>query len=335
MFLYYKKAIHLIKTIVKEPFFTQKEIENEKRVVLQEYMQDEDNVVTLSVETACTALLKNTPYEKSVKGSTDDLKNATANDLRAFYNKYYKTCKVIINSPKQYQNKISKLVQKSFTYLDLNSFSINSQMSCDNTPVQYVEVKRKQLTQYSTAMVFKGFGCTDERNIIIDFVWELLTGNINALLTFEMREKRGLVYKLTSFNETWKHTGITGIHFSSTISSTSKILTYILSILNKLKNKGIPETILNYSKKSYLNKLKYKLTNWVFTHERNVTRSIYDSNITEELIIKTIQKLTNDDIMNISKIIFNIQHVAVISVGNYKNTSSVENSIRRVFQLYS
>lgn len=325
----WKKCVNLLNTIVFKPKFLKSDLSKEKKVVIEEFLQYEDDVYDKAITIAYKNFLpEHNGYRRSIKGSLKDIKNVDIETLKEYYEKHYTKCMIYISCSKKLHKTVEKEVVKVFG----NKISSKWDMKCNfmqprhnSTVVKVINVPK--IAQNATVVMFNGLCHNDKRNIVLGFIWDILTGSLNSLLMIEIREKRGLVYGISSFNDAYKDFGVTGIYFGSSNNDTDKVILYIMKILKRLKLNGLSQNILTYSKASYINKLKYRLTDIEFECERSMIRKYYGCDWDERLIISTLQKITNNDIISCCQDIFDFNNMSVVSLGKYDNTKIKEKQI--------
>lgn len=334
----WEKTMKLMDTIVFDASFTNEDLRKEKKVVLEEFLQLEDDISSKIMEIAYDIFLKkDNIFRKSVKGDIKHIVDATATQLKDVHHKYYKDpnrCFFYINCPKSISFKVSQHAKGIFGKQYVNCDTIDDETWSGVLDTLSIKVVKHDSKQKIVCILFEGFAHNDESNIILDFVWEILTGNVNSLLMMEMREKRGLVYGIKSFTDPYRNGGVTGITFQSSFKDISKLILYVLQVLNKIKQKGLSENILKYAKASFINKLKYKLSDPEFVYERSVWRHYYASKLTEQNIFKKLLNISNLDIKQCCQKVFDFQKMAIVSMGDFKNTKAEEKKIEKLVKDY-
>jgi predicted Zn-dependent peptidase len=281
-------------------------------------------------------LSENNPYGKNVKGSLDTIKTATAAHLRSYFNKHYAQCMVYVSCRKSLHSEVKKVVKHKFgdklqtwNFDDICTFPKDSPELFADLPLVKV-INQQQRSQNATILMFRGMSYANEMNTHMEFIWDILTGSLNSLLMMEIREKRGLVYGITAFNDGYACVGVTGIYFTSSSEKTHETIMYIKKVLDKLKLTGLSDEVLKYCKTSYINKLKYKLTNPEFSLDRKMMRNYYNSTQTEEDILRKLKKVTNEMIKETSRCVFDFEKCCVVTVGKYQNEDRTTKNIQRV-----
>jgi predicted Zn-dependent peptidase len=329
----WKKSTDLIKKIVFEPIFKTNELQSEKKVVIEEFLQYEDDIKDTVFELAYNSFLhpKN-PYGASIKGNLKNIKTVDHTSLYKYYDKHYTKCMIYVNCSKTLSKQIKPYIIKLFSN-KLNKISVELQYTNLLTNTKYlpvIKVIHEKKEQNANVIMFKGFEYKDKKTIILEFIWDILAGSLNSLLMMEMREKRGLVYGLSAFNDAFGQIGISGLYFTSSTTDIDKALLYILRILKRITEKGLSQNILTYSKASYINKLQYELTDLKFATQRSMLRHYYGCKWGEKFVLSKLRKITNEDIMSICKTVFDFKKMCIITAGDYKSPKDLEIKIRKM-----
>ena len=261
----YKESIKIMNDIINNSVFTNNELEQEKKIVLEEFAQSIDrNDYILDDLSILSVLPSNNEYSFPVKGVIEDIKNITINVLRKYMKKTYTHFMLFINCDIKFINPVKEEIVKYFGKSSEN-IDISSEIKLKNIynvkDIGDIIIKTSiNYKQFSTILSFITFPVTKvKESVILNFIRFILTSSgFNSILFKEIREKRGLVYSINSSHEDTRYIGILQLHFSSTNSNTQYIISIILSYILDIIKKGISETKLKYYKVSLLNRTKYK-----------------------------------------------------------------------------
>ena len=332
------ESVNILKTIVLEPYFLQKDLDKERKVVIEEYLQYEDDVKDKAFSIAYNGFLpKDSPYHHSVKGNLNDIRNTDLKKLRKYYDAHYGKIMLYVNCKAGLKNEAKTYIRKVFANqicnFESNVRSFPTAIKIKTGPIIKI-IPDTTRSQNASVIMFNGFAHNNNKNLTLSLVWNILVGSLNSLLMLEMREKRGLVYSIASFNDACYNTGFTGIYFSSSANDIQIIISRIFKILKRLCIKGLSKDILTYSKASYINKLEYKLTDLDFRSERSMLRYFYNCKWDETYILRHLRRITNDKIIKVCNEVFNINHLCVVSIGKYTKPEKLEKNIKNVLLKY-
>lgn len=336
----YKKAINIMNDIINHHKFTEIELAQEKKVVLEEFAQSlDDTHKRISDLSTNSVLAKNNEYNHPIIGVKKDIETITIQQLEDYFKKTYINHIVIINTDKQYIKPISDLV--NMTFKTNKNAEIKKYTKRGNNYAALrkfggqILIINEHSNQYSTTLAFPTFSIYDMRNIIItNFISFILTqSGFNSLLFSEIREKRGLVYSILSYNEDSLGIGILKIEFSSTNKYTHNTVSIILDIINNnLVNGGISQEEFEYFTSSYLNRVMYIFSSESLRETWQCTNIFYQINLTKEKFMQEIQTITLSEVQNVAKQVFDIHKLGIVSFGKYEKSLylAVKNGLNRL-----
>lgn len=329
----WKESLVLLKKIVLEPSFLKEELDKERKVIIEEYKQYQDDIKDIVFTQAYRLFLaKDNPISRTVKGELRDIQRTSIKTLREYYLERYKNIFIYVNCSADIHPSVERKIQKLYK-ADFGNPSISCPIQClklrvyDQPVVKIMQDLKR--SQNATVIMFQGFPYDDKQNIILEFVWNVLAGSLNSLLMLEMRQKRGLVYSISSFIDSFQHCGYTGIYFNTSTKDLCVVLKYIWKIFLRLSSNGLSDNVLNYSKASFANKLEYNLANLDFKSGRSMLRHYYGCKWDETCVLKKMRKVTNADVKSVCKEVFNVNRCCIVSVGKYDDAADVEKNVRR------
>jgi predicted Zn-dependent peptidase len=332
----YKLACKLLLDIIENPVFTQEEFEKEKKIILEEFMQKEDNLDSQMDDLSNSTILSpSNPYVHPVRGVKQDIENMTLQDIRKFYKAHYKKYILLINCDRKVLRPVKKYIAKIFG--QNNDYDFNFKMPQQMLPEGQVVIQAApQYSQYSTMLNFPSYPVSDvNRIVVIHFIKFILTSaGFNSILFKKIREDRGLVYGIHSQHEDSRHLGMFKIHFSTSNPNVEYIVSLILSCLFNLKKNGITEKQLCYFKQSYVNRFKYFFSDSSMRELWYGNCLFYQLDMNETKLLKMLNKITIFDIKNVCDEIFNFKSMGVVSLGKYKNVQKHEREIRQIKNTY-
>jgi predicted Zn-dependent peptidase len=335
----YKISLKIMNDIINFPIFTEKELEKEKKIVLEEFAQRSDDIEDKVDDTSTLSVLEEkNNYSHVIRGDRKDIMNISISDLKKYYNLTYKNYILIINCDKKFKKLVINETSKYFNNNNVNiskNLIVPKNVNLIRNEGLVSVVDYENITQFITILAFPTYPIKMIKEIaILNFIKFIITSSgFNSILFTEIREKRGLVYRISSYNEDYRYLGILKIQFSSTNPDTQYIISIILSYLKNLIVNGLSESRLKYFKLSFINKTKYIFSQDEIREQWYSNSLFYDLNITVPEYIKLIKNITNEDIKKASKYIFNFKKMGVATYGNYKD-KNIEKEILDIKNTY-
>jgi len=333
----YKKACDILHSVIYEPVFLHHELDLERKIVLEEIDKRNDNDAELMNLSYLTVLKDDNKYAYPVEGSEKTLNNITTKDLVKYFKEHYSEFNVVVNCDYKIKNEVEKYV--------LHKFGPNKDVNFTNTGMMFgslsfdsrLFVIKRQYKQYTTHLLFPSFPRSMvKENAILTFIkYFLSSAGLYSILMFQLRTKRGLIYSISSMNEVYRYLGIIRFAISTSDKNTDQIINIVLDILYKISSNGLDKNTLNYYKKGFLNEQKYAFTSPEFITSLRGEQLFYDGDIEYSDYINIIKNITNDDIKNISKQVFDFNKLGILTYGKYNNIKSMEAKIIDLVDTYT
>lgn len=328
----YKAVLTLMKEIVLHPRFTQSDFDKERKVVLEEMYKTFDDERRGMWNLSYTSVLKgDNPYNKKVIGKEETLMNISLEDLKHYFDKFYTHYHVLVNCEKKYKQDIL-LQLKDFT--DKNALQLVPMPLNTDSYSRKIIVIGKGSNQNKLSLTFPmNLEYRALKDVIIlEFISFILTGaGLYSILNYEFREKRNLVYGISSYCENMRYLTLFRVVLSSSHNGIIMLIKLLLSKLNAMK-KGLKPDKLRFFKRAFVNSMKMMLTdenNESIIIGTYLTYSNGQIKTDSSEIYKTIKCITNDDIKQMSNKIFNMEKLGLLAIGDFKNNQELADLILR------
>jgi predicted Zn-dependent peptidase len=298
---YFKDLMNILSQIIQYPLFNQKEIERERKVILDEFNRYQDDNLYIFYNRMHQEMFKNSPLGKSVLGTKKNIKNFNRNQLIRFFNKYYTPNNMILvisgnlENPfltvKEYFNKPrKKLVSKKIK--TLKNISKNKTIKIN-----------KNLKTKNIALGFLGSKSESKDNLILELIEHIITANNKYNITNNLRQKHGFSYAVNTSYHTYKENGLFIINTTYSYNDINKVKKLLIDQIKELKNISSKELnqIINKVNKFYnkIDQYPSLLSEKVLRKEAYGYKKIYNERIPE------IKQITNKDVSRVINKYFN------------------------------
>ncbi len=314
-------ALEVLEDIVLRSAFPEVEIEREKNVVLQEIYQTNDSPGSIIFDKYMEVAYKGQIFGAPILGSEQSVLGLSRADLVQYMSANY------------YGNNMTLSVAGDIAHEDVVRMSQGFAQIQDRNPQpvappvytggQYIEAR--DLDQVNIVIGFPGVSYLDERYYTMQVLDVILGSSMSSRLFQEIREKRGLVYSISSFNSSYSDSGLFSIHAATDEGNLQELLKTIAAEMKKL-----PETV----KEEELLRAKSKLESEVLmSRESTVGKSEalgycyshYNKYITKEEMISKIRAVNLGDVINSADLLLqNRGKLTVAAIGKVGPLPSLE-----------
>jgi predicted Zn-dependent peptidase len=306
--------VDILSDVFLNSVFDDKEVENERAVILQEIGMAEDNPDEyIHILSGMNFWGKNS-LGCSVLGSRENIKRFNSDTIKKFFHRFYQPERIVVSVA-------GNLDYNHF--LDIASPVFESIQTGNNyseriTPDEHckVEIHYKDIEQVHICLAMNGMSITDPRRYAYSLLNTILGGNMSSRLFQEIREKRGLAYSVYSYASSFVDTGMFSIYTGVAPENIQKSIRLILEEISKISKKRVDSNELRYAK-------EYTKGNLMLASESNDNQMVrmaqnethFGRYIPMGEIINKIEAVTEDDILELAESLFQNNRFALTLLG--------------------
>ena len=294
-------GIALLADMFLESRFAQEDIELERGVVLEEIDMYEDSPEDVAIDKLFEKCYDGSALGRPILGTEETLAPITTEIMHKYMHEYYRPEDTVI------------AVSGHFTDEDLDYiadlFSVMTGSGRNQTtPAVYkpsLVLRSKEIEQNHLCLSFPGVSALSEDRFTMNLLCNILGGGMSSRLFQEIREKRGLVYTINSFNQALKHAGVFGIYAGTTPKELEELLPVVADEIKKMMNDKVSETELKRAKTQIKASLLMSLESSSTTAEIMARQMLlFKRVIPTAEIVERIEAITADDLQLLAQKIF-------------------------------
>lgn len=261
----FKKNLNYLLDFVQEPYLTDKNVEKEKGIIIEEAKMNLDDPDRLFIERILKNIFTDIPYENTVVGSIEDIKNITKEDLLKCYNTFYhpSNMKLMVVSPYE-EKEVLKIIednQKSKKFEKQNEIIKKEYKEKEEVNVSYdtlkADVKEKRFC-YSIKMNINKFNANKIE--IYDSIGIYLSFLIGSLSEFNLNlKKKGIIRRNISYSVSFEDKGKEKYVLIHIYINTDNEKEVIKLLEKELSKKEINEKDFNDFKKIIISSIFFNL----------------------------------------------------------------------------
>ena len=306
--------VDILSDIFLNSVFNEKEVENERAVILQEIGMMEDSPDDYIHFLSGINFWGKNSLGRSVLGNRENIRNFDSDALKGFFSRFYQPERIIISAAGNLEhNHLVDIVGPVFESIRPGN-GFPDRMTSDGRC--QVDVHYKDLEQVHICLGTKGMSITDPRKYEYSLLNTILGGNMSSRLFQEIREKRGFAYAVYSFISSYVDTGMFGVYAGVHPDNAFKSVELILKEIFKIKKVRIDPDELRYAKeftKGNLMLASESNDNQMVRMAQNETH--YGRYIPLEEVVNKIEAVTEDDICNLAETLFPAHRFALTLLG--------------------
>ena len=295
-------AIDVIADFITSPLFEESEMVKEKEVVVQEIKQSLDAPDDLVFDYFQETCFPNQATGRSILGPIDTVRGFTAERMHNYMKNHYTANNMVVVAVGNLDHdKFVKMAEERLSMVaPTGNFIADKQ--------EYVggaKIECKDIEQTHLVLGFKGASYLNEDYYKYSVLSTILGGGMSSRLFQEIREKRGLVYTINSFNQSLKNTGVFGIYAGTTPNELNELIPVVADEVKKLLNDKVSDAELNRAKTQIKASLLMSLESSSSTAEILARQLLlFNRVIPISETVEKIEAITKDDLQRISQNIF-------------------------------
>ena len=294
---HFNTAMELHSDMLLNPQIPRKELEKERKVVLEEIAKDGNTPSHKVYDNLNDLMYTRHPYKRKVIGSADIIGTIRREEILDYFNHYYApsnmvtlivgdvdTEKAIEKTQSCFNQEFKKPVKKKYKH---------------EHPLQ--EQKRKidyTDTQSGYMMIgFRGANISDNDTFALDILSQILGGGKSSKFYRNIKEQKGLAYSISSSNGSFKDDGIFYISANFTPTSVDKLEKAIFEEIEYIKKYGITDEELQRAKNMITQDTYYSRESTSnIASELGYIMALTNSSELYDTYLENIKKVTAEDV---------------------------------------
>jgi predicted Zn-dependent peptidase len=311
---FYDRTLELFQDIFFHSIFPEKELEREKRVVMDEIRSYQDSPDEQIFDDFEDLVFAGHPLGKNILGTAKSLKRIKQKDVTRFIHNNYRLNEVVVASVGKIDfKKLVRLTSKYFSDHPLRGQSNPRIAFRDYHPFQ--KTVRKKTSQVHCLLGTPAYPFGHDRRIPLALLNNMLGGPVmNSRLSLALRERNGLTYQNESHYTAYSDTGIVQIYFGTDPVHHEKALAIVHKELRRLREEKLSRVQLHTIKEQIIGQL-------AIAQESNLAamlaigKSYLLQNRFEpvEKLIARIQATTADELIEIANEIFEEKQLSMLT----------------------
>ena len=315
--------VELLSDVFLNSVFDAREVERERQVILQEIKMLEDTPDEHVHVLLAQAVWGNHPLGRSVLGRPETVAEFNSATIKEYFGRAYQPERIVVAAAGNLEHEaFGELITRGFAVVgETDNFPGRTVPAMDRV----IMAHPKNLEQVHICLGTRGVHVTDPRRYACSVLNVILGGNMSSRLFQEIRERRGLAYAVYSFLSLYSDTGMCGVYVGTDQSNIQQVLEIITKEMKRIKEKPVDSAELRNTKEY----LKGGLYLGAESTENQMTRLAHNEihfgrYVPLKEVEDHIEKVTAEDILELSRDIFQNESVSLTLLGPVDNERSYE-----------
>jgi len=310
-------AMDILGDVVLNPLFDALEMAKEKKVIFEEINMVEDTPDDLVMELFTQAFWPDHPLGRPILGTKQSVRSFRRGDLASFFKKVYHPGNIVIAAAGHLEHKATaEMVRRHFGALSAGRTASNGH--APKARARVVTRAKKELEQVHLCLGSPSFPQAHRDRYGCYILNTVLGGSMSSRLFQNVREKRGLVYSISSGVTAYSDAGIMSVYAGTSLDSVDEVVRLTLEEFRKLKGEPLPAEELRRAKDHLKGSLMLSLENTGSRMSHLARQEIYfGRQIGLDELLQGIEAVEADDVQRIANEVL-AGPLAVSVLGNLK-----------------
>ncbi len=326
---YFELAAELHADMLLHPQIPRKEMEKERKVVIEEIAKSANIPETMCYENLVKLMYTNHPYSRRVLGLESVVENVTREEVLDYYNTYYTPSNMVTLvvgdvEPQHALEVIKKYFNSPCKKPVINNFKKEKFLTEQKRNITY--------TDNSTGYMLIGFrsaNIAENDTYALDVLSTILGSGRTSRLYQALKEQKQLVNSIGAYNSSMRDDGLFIIKSSFLPNNLNQVESEIFAQIVRIKHGGITELELNTAKKIIESETYYareSVSN--ISTEMGYLYTLTGSTKYYEDYLKNINKVTIKDVQKVANkyLLKSNSAISIILPNNCQNCNFKSNA---------
>jgi len=308
-------AVDILGDIVLNPLFDPSEMTKEKKVIFEEMRMVEDTPDDLVMELFTQAFWPDHPLGRPILGTRQSVSGFERKELSAFFRSVYQPANIVIAAAGHLRHEeVAKLVTRHFGALAPRRAA--RAVSPPKPQARIVTRSKRELEQVHLCLGTTAYHQAHQDRFGSYILNTVLGGSMSSRLFQNVREKRGLVYSISSGVASYSDAGSLTIYAGTSLDSADEVVRLTIEEIRRLKGGRLPEDELRRAKDHLKGSLMLSLENTGSRMNYIARQEIYfGRQFGLDETLAGIEAVSADDVQRIAHEIF-AGELAISVLGN-------------------
>ena len=309
---YFDTAMELHSDMLLNPQIPRKELEKERKVVLEEIAKDGNTPSTKVYDNLNEMMYTKHPYKRKVIGSADIIGTIRREEILEYFNNFYAPSNMVTLvvgdvEPEKAVAKVQQAFNQEYRKPVNKHYRKESLLQGQKRKVDYTD------TQSGYMMIgFRGVNISDKETFALDVLAEILGGGKSSRLYRDIKEQKGLAYSISAANGSYRDDGILYISANFIPTSLEKLEKSIFEEITHLQKYGITDEELQRAKNVIVQDTYYSRESTSnISSELGYIMALTNSSELYDTYVDGIKQVTADEVVNAAKKYLGVNRSAV------------------------
>ena len=294
-------AMDILGDLVQNPLFDEADIAKEKKVIFEEMAMVEDTPDDIVMEMFSSTFWPDNPLGRPILGTRETVGSFGQGELLRFFRSAFNPANLVVAAAGRVEHAAARaLVERHFGALERGRPGAPARRP--KVARSVVARSKKQLEQVHVCVGAPSCRQSDPARFALYVMNTVLGGSMSSRLFQNIREKRGLVYSISSGVSAYADTGVFTIYAATSLDSVREVLRLTVDEVRRMVGERLPDEELRRAKEHIKGSLLLSLEGTVSRMSHLVRQELYlGRQMSLDEIAEGIDAVTADDVQRVAR----------------------------------
>jgi predicted Zn-dependent peptidase len=323
-------AVEILGDIVQNPLFDAEEMAREKRVIFEEMSMVEDTPDDLVTELFAESFWPRHPLGRPILGTRASVGRFKREDLASYFRRVYHPGNILIAAAGHLEHgTLEALVNRHFAGLEARPDGKDGRLGMRQpaTACRTVVRSKKTLEQVHLCIGARAYAQDHPDRYACYLLNTVLGGSMSSRLFQNVREKRGLVYTISSGVTSYSDTGLLTVYAGTRPESAREVLRLTLEEIRRLRGEPLGAEELRRAKDHVKGGLLLSLESSGSRMNHLARQELsFGKQIALDEILAGVEAVSAEDVRRVASAVFKGRLAASV-LGNLKGWRPTSNEL--------
>jgi predicted Zn-dependent peptidase len=321
--IHFDRAVDTLSDMLLNSIFDPKEIEKERRVIIEEIHMSLDQPADWVHQLLDSTMWGEQPLGRDIAGTTETVSSVSRDELLAYKDQHYTYPNTVVSIAGNLPGEV--MVEAWSKALEHYGQGRRYDPQPTSPPLPgprlYLLEKETEQANFCLGLPAVSYQYPDRRPLQV--VNSVLGGGMSSRLFQEIREERGLAYSVYSYSSEYDDAGKWVVYGGVEVGKVHDAIAAVLTELRKLRTEGITEDELQRVKEQVKGGMLLGLEDTWSVASRNGSHILrYDRVIPLEQVVAEIEAVTQEDVLRVAKRLIRPDALHLAVIGPYTDEAS-------------
>lgn len=309
---YFDTAMELHSDMLLHPQIPRKELEKERKVVLEEIAKDGNTPSKKVYDNLNDMLYTKHPYKRKVIGSADIIGTIRREEILDYFNNFYAPSNMVtlvvgdVDTDKAI-SKIQQSFNQDYKKPIKNSFKKEAPLQSQKRKTEYTDAQSGYMM-----IGFRGAEICSNETFALDVLAEILGGGKSSRLYRDIKEQKGLAFSISTSNGSFRDDGIFYITANFIPASREKLEKAIFEEISNIQKYGITDEELQRAKNIIVQDTYYaRESTSNISSELGYIMALTNNSALYDTYLDSIKKVSANDVVSAARKYLGVNKSAV------------------------